>query len=281
MSITITTLIENTPSTTIPLLNYEHGLSLYIQTAHATILFDTGQSGDFIQNADKLNKDLKAVDYLILSHGHYDHGGGVCKLLEQKVLNPKCKLLTGAEFFTPKYKITEDGECKFIGNAFDEEEIQAAGIHLVKITQDTVALTPNVLIFHHFRQFNHFEELNPKFILKKAANHVIDSFQDEMAIGIKTAKGLVLIVGCSHIGIVNILEDVSKRVDMPIYMVIGGTHLVAADEERVQKTIEAFRQFGVEKIAVSHCTGEYAAGKLKESFPKGFVKNNTGNIIFL
>lgn len=279
MSTKLTTLIENNPSTISPSLVCEHGLSVYIESDDCTILFDTGQTGDFIQNAQRLNKNLSTVDYMIISHGHFDHSGGVHKLLEQHILGSKTEMIVGDEFFKPKFKLMEDNSYFFAGNSFSEQDIEAAGISLRKVDEDTIQLNDNMVIFHHFKVSNDFEHHNPLFVIEENGEHPLDRFEDEIALGIKTDKGLVLLVGCSHVGIVNILTDVAKRVEMPIYMVIGGTHLVEANEERVEKTIEAFRSLGIKKIAVSHCTGEHTIAKLQQSFGDGFVMNNTGNVI--
>ena len=298
MSITITTLIENNPSSTDSRLICEHGLSLYIELSNTTILFDTGQSGNFIQNASNLGKDLSSVDYMLISHGHLDHGGGVSKLLEDGTLGKQSQMVVGNEYFRNKYseiiegafsfsgiKAVEDGvqidgkSYRVAGVPYKEKDIELNGISLRRIEEDTINLTDDIIIFHHFKQSNDFEKLNTRFVVEEAGQHPVDHFQDEISLGIKTDKGLVLIVGCSHIGIVNIISDVVKRIDMPIYMVIGGTHLIEADDERVDKTIEAFHKLGIEKIAVSHCTGEKAIDKLKDSFKDGFILNTTGNVI--
>lgn len=278
MSLTLTTLIENAPSPN-PALAYEHGLSLYIDHPDCKILFDTGQSGDFIKNAELLQKDLTALDYVLISHGHLDHSGGVPKLLESRQLSTSTRFLVGSEFFTPKFYTLEDGTHKFIGNSFNEQDVVNAGVSLTKLEDDTTYLTDNIVVFHHFKQSNDFEPLAEKFLIQEGNQYVVDSFRDEIALGIITEKGLVVIVGCSHIGISNILTDIQARMNMPIYEVVGGTHLVAADEERIALTIEGFKKLGVQKIAVSHCTGDKAIGALKEYFGSGFIRNNTGDVI--
>ena len=97
--------------------------------------------------------------------------------------------------------------------------------------------------------------------------------------GIKTEHGLVLVVGCSHVGIVNILEHVKKHLRLPVAAVIGGTHLVEAGEKRLKETVTAIKAHGVKTIAVSHCTGEAGMALLQKEFPEGFVLNNTGNVM--
>lgn len=298
MSITITTLIENTPSPTDSRLICEHGLSLYIEVSNTTILFDTGQSGDIIQNAAILGKDLSSVDYMLVSHGHYDHGGGVTKLLEEGVLGKQTQMIVGNEYFRTKYLENREGafsfdgirtvqegiqidgkSYRFAGVPYKKKDIELKDVSLREVEEDTISLSDDIIIFHHFKQSNDFEQLNTRFVVEEGELHPVDCFKDEISLGIKTDKGIVLIVGCSHIGIVNIISDVVKRIDIPIYMVIGGTHLIEADEERVDKTIEALHKFGIAKIAASHCTGDKGIEKLKDSFKDGFILNTTGNII--
>lgn len=104
---------------------------------------------------------------------------------------------------------------------------------------------------------------------------------DEIALGLITHKGLVVIAGCSHVGIINILSNIQEKVRIPIYAVIGGTHLVEADNERIDRTVAAFHEMNIEYIAVSHCTGENAIEKIKKEFNNKFILNNTGNEIYL
>jgi len=104
MNLKITTLIENNPDDN-NLLSSEHGLSLYIEIDEMKILFDTGQSGDFIKNAEKLNVDLSNLKYVVLSHGHYDHTGGFRNLVDK--IGNSYKLIAGKDFFNNKYKLVE------------------------------------------------------------------------------------------------------------------------------------------------------------------------------
>lgn len=134
-------------------------------------------------------------------------------------------------------------------------------------------------MFKNFKRSNDFEQVNLKFFVKTGQGYEQDLFQDEIALGIVTEQGLVLIVGCSHAGIINILEHIKKNINLPVAAVIGGTHLVEADEKRLEKTVEALKEYGVKTIAVSHCTGQTGMELLKQEFSDGFVLNNTGNIL--
>lgn len=120
MSLKITTLIENN-SYINNTLHSEHGFSLYIEINEKKILFDTGQSGNFIKNAEKLKINLKDLDYVVLSHGHYYHSDGFGKFVQN--INKSFQLIVGNGFFNKKYKLTEREQYKFNGNSFDEKFI--------------------------------------------------------------------------------------------------------------------------------------------------------------
>ena len=260
MELKITTLIENNPDEQGQLL-FEHGLSLYIETAEKNILFDTGESGNFIQNAKSLNKNLNTLDYCVISHGHYDHSGGV------------------EEFFKPKYKTIDVPGYQYNGNSFDEEFIASNQISLRKVKEETSYLTDHLIVFHHFSRYTNYEVRNRRFFIKENSKFMPDDFDDEISLGIITEKGLVVIVGCSHIGIINILKTISKRINIPIYAVIGGTHLIEADEKRIRKTISTLREMNIQLIAASHCTGEEGIRLISEEMKEQFQYNNTGNVI--
>ncbi|MBO5336302.1 MAG: MBL fold metallo-hydrolase [Lachnospiraceae bacterium] len=300
MELQITTLIENEPDDKGE-LKYEHGLSLYIEFQGKKILFDTGQTGAFLENAKALGKSLEAVDYILISHGHYDHSGGVPRLLEtlEKKLvlsedkpTDKIPMLVGAEFFHPKYKQLPNGSRHYNGNPFGEGEVGNAPVVLKKINQDITYIAENIVVFKNFKRYTKFEQINPKFFVKQLQvgtdkagigiepqeKYLQDEFVDEIALGLITTKGIVLVVGCSHVGIVNILENVTERTGLPIYAVLGGTHLVEAGEERLQETMSAFRRLKVQEIAVSHCTGEQGMFYAKRAFGANFIRNNTGNV---
>jgi 7,8-dihydropterin-6-yl-methyl-4-(beta-D-ribofuranosyl)aminobenzene 5'-phosphate synthase len=271
MSLKITTLIENLPDEA-GKLKFEHGFSVFIETADKRILFDTGQTGAFTKNAEDLGIDLQSVDMVILSHGHYDHTGGVPELLS--VRKEQTLFYAGKEFFLPKYKRMEDDSWKYNGNPFGKELLP----QLHYINQDVIKISDGLFLFKNFVRQNDFETVNPKFFVKTEEGYEQDLFPDEIALGIETKQGLVLIVGCSHVGIVNIVRTVKERTGLAVYSVLGGTHLVEADEERLDKTMEALRECGLTQIAVSHCTGEPGMERVAREFGSNFVKNNTGHV---
>lgn len=282
MNIKITTLIENMPDNE-QTLAFEHGFSVYIECEGKKILFDTGQTGDFVKNAVALGIALERTDAVVLSHGHYDHTGGVSALLEHLEKGVKIPCYVGKEFFLEKYKLLEDGSFKYNGNPFPKAllEQENSPMELNFVEQDVTWLAENIVLFKNFQRVTGYEQVNPKFFVKQGESYIQDYFPDEIALGIIIEQGLVLIAGCSHVGIVNMLEHVKRILQLPVIAVLGGTHLVEAEEERLKKTAEAFREHGVQRIAVSHCTGEEGMGLLKREFPKEFTVNNTGNVMLL
>ena len=265
----ITTLIENHGNPEAGLAG-EHGLSLLLEVDGKKILFDTGQTGAFVENAQKLSVDLCSLNMVFLSHGHYDHTGGVPMLVEKGY---RGKIYTGTGFFEKKYKRLLDGTMKYNGNPFPKEQY-----NICMIEKDMLRITEHVILFQNFQRQTSFEQLNFKFYLEKEK---IDKFADEICLGIETAKGIVLLVGCSHVGIVNIMMTVKERIKKPIAGIVGGTHLMEAGKERLEATIQAFKQEPLEFLAVSHCTGEQHMKVLKDAFGKKFIYNITGNQVYL
>ncbi|MGH4117637.1 MBL fold metallo-hydrolase [Clostridium sp.] len=276
MNTKITTLIEDNPSDDARLYN-EHGLSLYIEIDEIKILFDTGKSGDFIKNAETLNMDLNTLDYVMISHGHYDHSGGFRKLVDKT--SNLYKLIVGEGFFNKKYGAIEGNNYKYLGNSFEEGYIHKNNIAIKYIKQDIFYITENVMVFTNFKRNNDFELPNKRFQIKQDEKYLLDDFSDEIVLVLKDKRGLFVVVGCSHVGIVNILETIIERTGLPIYGIVGGTHLVEADEQRLNKTIDFLKEKDIKIIGVSHCTGEKAAEEIKRQFGDEFLYNNTGNII--
>ena len=197
------------------------------------------------------------------------------------MINKYPKLIVGNEFFKPKYKMIEEKVYKYNGNPFDEKYILDYNIPLKKVNEDILRITDTIMMFHKFSRRNIFETRNEKFYYKEKSTYIHDDFDDEIVLGIKTVRGLVIIVGCSHMGIVNILETISEKTGIPIYAVIGGTHLIEADEMRMQKTLDAFRAMNINLIAVSHCTGEEGIKRIQQEFNDEFIYNNSGNVIVI
>ena len=257
----ITTLIENKTDKNEELHN-EHGLSVYIEVDGKNILFDTGKSGNFIDNAKNLNIDLKKLDYVIISHGHCDHSGGLERLIKE--INPNFKLYLGNGFFDKKYNLRQSGEYEYLGNSFNEEFLKENNIPTEYITKDITNITESFVIFTNFDRKEEYENLNQPMYIKEDGKYEKDMFLDEISLGIKTDEGLVVIVGCSHVGIVNILDTIIERTGINIHILIGGTHLVKEDDEKINNIIEYLKEKDIKLIGACHCTGKQGETMLSQ-----------------
>ena len=275
MSLKIITLIEDSPGKD-PLLLFEHGLSFYIEKDGRKLLFDTGQSGAFLSNAERLQVNLPDLEYVALSHGHYDHSGGFRDLCEY---TQGVQLILGRGFFNEKYSL-HDTVYTFKGNNFNEEFLLKKKIPYRMITGAIEEILPDVFVVTDFPRNIAGEKPNPRFQLLSGSSFIEDSFTDEILIVIDTPEGLVVLVGCSHPGIINMLEAVKNRFNKPLYAVFGGTHLVDASEERIVNTVDYFRKSTIQKIGACHCTGEKAIERLR-SLGDRFLEVHTGSTFYL
>jgi len=276
MQAKITTLIENSLGENLALQN-EHGLSFFIETwgdmfPPARILFDTGQSKSFIDNAGLLNIDLTKTDKVVLSHGHYDHSGGFKDFVRS--FGRSYQLFTGTDFFNPKYA-SNNGAWEFLGNNFDRDYLEKEEINFTFVTEDKLEIAPGVYIVTNFPRTTEFEKPNERFYTFDGTDYHLDLFTDEVIIVLSTCTGLMMMLGCSHPGLVNILETVKARFDQPMHCIIGGTHLVEADNLRLDRTIEYLEGLHVPLLGISHCTGDAAIRRLQET-EKRFFLNATG-----
>ncbi|MCT4686551.1 MBL fold metallo-hydrolase [Vallitalea sp.] len=276
MKLTITTLIENSKGKHLSLLN-EHGISFLIEVNNKKILFDTGQSGDFIENASTLGKDLKDIDMVILSHGHYDHTGGFRRFVEN--VTSDFKLYIHKNAFSRKYSF-DNTHYKFSGNSFDKNFLEDNNVESHFVDEDILEIDKGIYITSNFDRVTSFEKINPRFYYENNDKYTLDNFDDEIMLALDTPEGLVVILGCSHPGVINMLKTLIKRTGKSINTIIGGTHLVRADEVRIRQTIEHLKAVGIKKLGISHCTGENAMNQMKQEFGDKYFHNTTGTVLF-
>lgn len=232
-------------------LTAEHGLSFLLDTGTTKILFDFGAGRAAYDNAVKLNVDLKSIDYAVGSHGHYDHGGGYPYFF---VGGLSCPLITGDGYFEEKYAF--DGmKATYLGCGFDERWMEERRIDH-RVCREMMKLEDDCYVVGGFQRAHDFETIPKRFVLRDQEGWKQDDFSDEVCLVLTRPEGLVVIVGCSHPGILNILKSVQMRFHRPVYAVFGGTHLVEADRPRIEKTLDEMKAMGVRLIGFNHCSGE-------------------------
>ena len=260
-------------------LIHEHGLSFLIEKGQESYLFDTGQGDTIIRNARKLALDLFKVNSIILSHGHYDHSCGTTPLLEEGGPSFRPDIHIHKEFFTPKYGY-KNGRSEFLGNDFTPGDLEAHGCPIKIYEQGLKAIGEGVWIVGDFNRTHPEEVINERFRLLTENGLEPDLFKDEIMMVVDSPKGLILLAGCSHPGIMNMIDTVRSHLHKNIYAVLGGTHLVEAGETQLKAATEYLCNLECEVIGVSHCTGRDVMENLSHSDSR-FYHNRTGSSLII
>jgi 7,8-dihydropterin-6-yl-methyl-4-(beta-D-ribofuranosyl)aminobenzene 5'-phosphate synthase len=251
----LTILVENTASRND--LQAEHGLAFWIEYAGKSILWDTGQSDILLQNAQVLGIDLKRADAIVLSHGHYDHTGGLSAVRHQA---PQVPVYLHPAAIKAKYS-QKASSVRYIGMSDAARQVVRSGP--VVWTQTPLEILPGMWITGQVPRVTPYEDTGGAFF-RDADCRVKDNLPDDQSLFIETEKGLVVVLGCGHSGVVNILDFISRLSGKKeIYAVIGGMHLLNADSTRIDRTIAAFRKYRVQIIVPLHCTGFVATEAMK------------------
>jgi len=253
----------------------EHGWAVFIETDQGNFLFDTGQGKSIVNNAQYFNKDLSTIKGIIVSHHHIDHTGGFLNVLEQV---DKVKVYSHPDLFKNSYVIDE-GKQRNIGIPFRREILESRGAQF-KFNTSFREIAPDLMLSGEIPRLTEFEKGSKKFLLKTKEGYAQDLIFDDQTLIVNTEKGLIIILGCSHSGMINIINHIiDKTGQNHIRTIIGGTHLDPASEETKEKTIQALKKFDIEKIGVSHCTGLETSMRLFQEFGDRFFFCNVGSII--
>lgn len=266
MTFRITILCENSVGPISGTLG-EHGFAALIESSGGeTVLFDTGQGATLLHNARRMNRDLSALSKVALSHGHYDHAGGLLPLLHDH--GPR-KVYGHPAIFRPRHRVKDTGECLAIGIPHSRAELEAAGAEF-NLSADFREISPGMFLTGEVPRATAFET-GDQGLYCDCTGQDLDGTPDDQSMVLDTDKGLVILMGCCHAGLVNTLEHVAYTMGRrDVYALVGGTHLGFCSQEQLDKTISAMKGWGIQKVAASHCTGFAAAARMSREMPKAF-----------
>lgn len=255
----LVTLMENTALSQEFLCR--HGLSFYLEWKNRKILFDMGPDGDFLKNAEAMGIDLKEVELAFLSHGHYDHGGGLEAFLKE---NKKAAVHIQEKALENYYSHDADGKIRYIGLPGRIKDCGRFAYHKGDYSPEE-----GLMVFSGVTGRACYSPSNDRLYAEVHGRQIPDLFLHEQNLILKEGKGFVLVAGCAHNGIVNILRRAQELTNGGISCVVSGFHLKNACEtvdkqrEFCRELAEALKEWDC-RYYTCHCTGVESYQFLKE-----------------
>lgn len=277
MTLRITILCENTVGR---LVGFgEHGFSAFIETERRSYLFDTGSGHAVVANALLLHKDLRSISKIFLSHGHYDHTGGLPEVLK---LRGRVDVHAHPDIFLDRLAVSKEGDReikRFVGLPYKRAYLETLGANFV-LNREWVEVEKGMYFTGEVPRQTGFEKSDPRLVIELDGKRTQDTFPDDQSLVLDGEKGLVLILGCAHAGMINIIHHVIEKTGKDrFHAILGGTHLDFLNPQQLEDSIRSLRDIRVEKIGGSHCTGMRGASRLEQEFKDRFFYGCVGSVL--
>jgi len=252
----------------------EHGFSVWLEASGRRILYDTGQGKALLPNADILECDLEQIDVLVLSHGHYDHSGAVAEVVQRA---GSSRVFCHPNAFVPRYSIkTGESPRNIAMPLHNGEALFSVPDNRVRWVTRPRMIAGGIGISGPIPRLHPLEDTGGPFFLDPEGRHP-DPIKDDMAMWIETDRGLVILTGCCHSGLINTVEHIRALSGVEnIYGVIGGLHLVSASRDRLESTCHALRRWNPVFVVPCHCTGEEAQSYLRVALGERVISGYAG-----
>ena len=275
MDIRITILCDNTVNASLPVIG-EHGFAAFIETECGNYLFDTGQGFALTHNAQCLKKNLVSLKGIFLSHGHYDHTGGLKNILN---VSKGVNIFGHPDIFSKKYALLNTNgkkRQKYIGIKFEQFYYEKSGAEF-HFNTSFCELAKGIYLTGEVPKITDFEEEDPRLVVNDNGKLLPDPLLDDQSLVLRTKKGLVVILGCAHSGLINTIEYVLNHLKGErLHALLGGTHLGFLKDVQIDQTIKYLKKYDVSMIGASQCTGLKASARLFQEIKDKFLFANVG-----
>ena len=261
--ITITVLCDNSVISPFGLIA-EHGWAVLIETGTFRLLFDCGQGLAITRNSQILGLNLNHLNGIVLSHGHYDHCSGLPDVLG---ITGSTQVFCHPAVFRKRYWRDELHQQRFIGIRHRQEYLESLGAEF-SWNRELREIAPSCYLTGEVPRMATFEPPDPFMQeLTPTDEWRQDDLIDDQSLILDGPQGLIVILGCAHAGLINILTSIRKRFpDRPIDTVMGGTHLGFCNDLQFAATIQALEKFKIRTLAACHCTGPKRTAELARIF---------------
>ena len=256
----------------------EHGFSAFIETDEGNYLFDTGGGRTVVENSLDLDKNLRTVQKIFLSHGHNDHTGGLPHVLS---LRGAVDVHVHPDIFLDRMAVRKENDRevkRFAGMIYKRSYLEFLGAHFI-LNSEFYPVEKRIFLTGEVSRKTAFEKPDPNLFREVQGKMVQDTLPDDQSLILDTEKGLVLIFGCAHSGMINIMNHVIEKTGKDrFYAILGGTHLGFLAPEQLEESIQSLKKMNVAKVGVSHCTGMRAALRLQQEFGERFFYGCVGTV---